>query len=96
MKKSYITLQLDEERSIIAHISKPLADLGMFDFVRIIFKNGPEEICVVDRDNVTKILMLGFRDFINKVLTGRVKLHDSIKDNIGKIWNQYANEKEEV
>jgi hypothetical protein len=82
-----IVFRVSEDRSFTIHVSDPIEDIFRYDEVEIQYKGPEGKIRVFNNDFL--ICALWALDGLEDLLAGKLKLHPSIKQDIGCVWNEY-------
>lgn len=88
MKSDSITFSLKENQKIIVKLPVQLADMYLCDDIKIIFEDAGNKYKIHDYD-IFSSSMESFYYMLEWGLKNKAVLHESIKKDIGYMWNQY-------
>ena len=88
MKKDYIKFCLNDNQNIKIVLPNQLSDTYRHDYVKIIFENVGYKYTICEYNYIFTVLE-SFYYNLKKALSNELELHESIKEDVGYIWNQY-------
>lgn len=88
--KDSITFKIDEDFCIQVQLPSPLGDIYRYEYAEILLEHKNGKLFVYSDDFVFYGLDSFYYNLMS-VINNEYNLHDSIKEDIGYMWNEYLN-----
>lgn len=88
MISDFIKFKINDKEYIEVVLQCKLQDIYRFEEIEIIFNDKNKKYTLFEKDFIIEALS-GFYDLLNKVLKNQLQMHNSIKQDIGYLWNEY-------
>jgi len=92
MKKTTVTIAIDRVSYLTLEFAGKIKDLYLFDEMVIAYHKGQKRHILLKKDFVIWGVR-HFKEVLQIAIDGRRVLHNSIKHDLGYLWNEYLQEK---
>ena len=94
MKKTIIKFIIDNTKYLTLKMMGPVEEIYLFDDITIVYHDARKQYVLYTKDFVCEALR-GFESVLKLAIKNQFVLHESIQKDIGYLWNEYLEEKEE-
>jgi len=93
MKKSIIKLIINNTKYLTLEMMGPVEEVYLFDDITIVYHDARKQYVLYTKDFVCEALR-GFESVLKLALNNQLTLHESIQEDIGFLWAEYLQRKE--